>query len=309
MSRLGEMEVFVAAAEAGSFTEAAESLHISPSAVSKLIGRLEDRLGTRLLHRTTRRVSLTPEGRAYFDQVRHILAEIDAVESSIGGAEAEPRGLLRINVAHGFGMTQIVPIIPDFMARYPKVDVRVTFADHLVDLVAEGDDIGIRLGSSGDENLIARKLGSHTRLVCAAPSYLERHGVPQKPADLLQHNCLLFDGPENLNHWPFYKPDGSVERISVRGNFRSNNGDAIFRLLLDGVGLCYAADFGIAEAVRDGRLIPVLQEASVPTTWPIYAAYPARKHLAAKVRVFVDFLVERFTPRPPWEVGTSLKRA
>ncbi|HLT76282.1 MAG TPA: LysR family transcriptional regulator [Ferrovibrio sp.] len=305
MSRLADMEVFVAVAEAGSFTAAADGLRITPSAVSKVIGRLEDRLGTRLLHRTTRRVSLTPEGRAYLDQVRQILADIDAVESSVGGAEAEPRGQLRINVAHGFGMTQIVPIIPRFMARYPKVDVRITFADHVVDLVAEGDDIAIRMGTPGDDSLIARKLGSHARLVCAAPSYLERHGVPQKPADLLHHNCLLFDSAESLNHWPFYRPDGSIERISVRGNFRANSGDALFRLLLDGVGLCYAADFGIAEALREGSLVTVLQDCSVPTTWPIYAVYPARKHLAAKVRVFVDFLVEHFSPTPPWAIGKA----
>src|SRR5690606_4212368 len=184
MSRLNEMEVFVAVAEAGSFTAAAESLHLTPSGVSKLIGRLEDRLGTRLLHRTTRRVSLTAEGRAYLDQVRGILTEIDAVEASIGGAEAEPRGLLRINLAHGFGMTQVVPVIPEFIRRYPQVKVHVTFADHMVDLVAEGDDIGIRLGSAGDETLIARRLGSFTRMICAAPAYLERHGVPQSPADL-----------------------------------------------------------------------------------------------------------------------------
>ncbi len=302
MSRLEEMEVFVAVAEAGSFTAAAESLHLTPSGVSKLIGRLEDRLGTRLLHRTTRRVSLTAEGRAYFDQVRVILAEIDAVESSIGGAEAEPRGLLRINVAHGFGMTQIVPLIPEFIARHPQVDVRITFADHMVDLVAEGDDIGIRLGAAGDESLIARRLGSHTRLVCAAPSYLARHGTPQTPADLLDHNCLLFDGPENLNHWPFRRPDGSIERISVRGNFRCNSGDAIFRLLLDGVGLCYAADFGLRHALREGLVVPVLQAVTAPNTWPIYAVYPARKHLAAKVRAFVDFLAGKFMPVPPWSL-------
>src|SRR5690606_3951605 len=191
-----------------------------------------------------------------------------------------------------------VPVIPDFIARYPQVKVHITFADHMVDLVAEGDDIGIRLGAAGDESLIARKLGSFTRMICAAPAYLEHHGVPQSPADLPEHNCLLFEGPEALNHWPFRKPDGSIERISVRGNFRCNSGDALFRMLLDGVGLCYAADFGLSHALRSGLVVPVLQDVMLPIEWPIYAAYPARKHLAAKVRVFVDFLVERLTPAP-----------
>lgn len=302
MSRLEDMEVFVAVADSGNFTTAAQALRITPSAVSKLIGRLEDRLGTRLLQRTTRRVSLTAEGRAYLEQVRGILAEVDAVEASVGGAEAEPRGLLRINVAHGFGMSQIVPLVPEFIARHPKVGVRVTFADHVVDLIAEGDDIGIRIGTPGDDSLIARKLGSQTRIACAAATYLARHGMPQTAADLMQHNCLLFDGPESLNHWPFRRPDGSIEHVSVRGNFRCNSGDAIFRLLLDGVGICYAADYAIAGAIREGRILPVLQDVAVPTISPIYAVYPARKHLAAKVRNFVDFLAEKFIPKPPWSL-------
>ena len=241
MDRYGEMQAFLQVVDHGGFTEAAKPLGLSPSAVSKLISRLEDRLGARLLQRTTRRVSLTAEGRVYADQVREILADIDAVEASVGGAEAEPRGSLRVNVAHGFGMTQVVPLLPGFLARYPKVDVQITFADHVVDLVAEGEDIGIRTGQLRDETLIARKLGEHRRIICAAPSYIETYGMPQRPEDLAHHNCLLFDGPEGLNEWPFRKPDGSIERRPIRGNFRSSNGDAIFRMLLAGVGLCYAA--------------------------------------------------------------------
>jgi DNA-binding transcriptional LysR family regulator len=300
MNRYGEMEAFVQVVDQGGFTEAAKVLGLSPSAVSKLISRLEDRLGARLLQRTTRRVSLTAEGRVYAEQVRAILADVDAVEASIGGAEAEPRGQLRVNVAHGFGMTQIVPLIPDFLAHYPKVQVSLTFADHTVDLVSEGDDMGIRLGELRDDALIARKLGDHRRIICAAPSYLERHGMPQTPADLTRHNCLLFDGPEGLNEWPFRKADGSIERLAMHGNFRSNNGDAVLRLLLDGVGLCYAADFGIKPFIETGRLVPVLADHTADILRPVHAVYPARKHLAAKVRVFADYLVERFMPAPPW---------
>lgn len=302
MNRLAEMEAFIGVVDSGSFTAAARELRLTPSAISKLIARLEDRLGARLLQRTTRRIGLTAEGRTYLDQARGILAELDAVEASVGGAGAEPRGLLRVNVAHGFGMTQIVPLVPEFLARHPKVDVQLTFADQIVDLIAEGEDIGIRLGTLNDETLMARRLGAHRRIVCAAPVYLKRHGLPKHPADLHAHNCLLFDGPEGLNLWPFRLPDGSIDNVAVRGSFRSNNGDAIFRLLLDGVGLCYAADFGIMPSIRNGALVPVLTDYTAEVTRPIHAVYPARKHLAAKVRAFVDYLVEKFTPRPPWEM-------
>jgi DNA-binding transcriptional LysR family regulator len=300
MNRYGEMEAFVQVVEAGGFTEAARKLRLSPSAVSKLISRLEDRLGARLLHRTTRRVSLTAEGRAYFDELRGILAEIDAVEASIGGAEAEPRGLLRVNVAHGFGMSQIVPLVPDFIARYPQVQMQISFDDHIVDLVSAGEDVGIRLGLPGDDTLIARKLGDYRRMICGAVSYFERFGVPQTPADLEHHRAVLSTNVALLNHWPMRFPDGRVERVAMRGIAASNSGDALYRLLLDGMGLGFTADFLCHKDIAAGRIRTVLDDYLVDSSWPIYAVYPARKHLAAKVRAFVDFLVERFTPQPPW---------
>ncbi len=300
MNRYGEMEAFVQVVEAGGFTEAARKLRLTPSAVSKLISRLEDRLGARLLHRTTRRVSLTAEGRAYFDELRGILAEIDAVEASIGGAEAEPRGLLRVNVAHGFGMSQIVPLVPDFVARYPQVQMQISFDDHIVDLVSAGEDVGIRLGLPGDDTLIARKLGDYRRMICGAVSYFERFGVPQTPADLEHHRAVLSTNVALLNHWPMRFPDGRVERVAMRGIAASNSGDALYRLLLDGMGLGFTADFLCHKDIAAGRIRTVLDDYLVDSSWPIYAVYPARKHLAAKVRAFVDFLVERFTPQPPW---------
>jgi len=300
MSRLNEMEALVEVVETGSFTEAAKRLRLSPSAISKLISRLEDRLGTRLLQRTTRKIALTAEGRAYAEQVRGILAEIDAIETSVGGATAEPRGLLRVNVAHGFGMSQIVPAIPDFIARYPQVDVRLTFTDHFVDLLAEGDDIAIRLGESRDEYLIARKLADYTRMICGAPAYFERYGIPKTPADLANHRAVLSSNVDLLNTWPMRWPGGRRERITMKGHVISNSGDALYRLALDGMGLGYTADFLVYDDIAAGRLVEVLSDYLDRQVWPIYAVYPARKHLAAKVRAFVDFLVERFSPHPPW---------
>lgn len=302
MDRYGEMQAFIQVVDHGGFTEAAKVLRLSPSAVSKLIGRLEDRLGARLLQRTTRRVSLTAEGRAYADQVREILADIDAVEASVGGAEAEPRGLLRINVAHGFGMAQIVPAIPDFLDRYPKVEVKLTFTDHIVDLVAEGDDVGIRLNDVRDDTLIARRLAMYTRMICGAPRYFERHGVPQTPADLAQHRAIHSNNVDALNLWPMRWPDGRQERIAVPGHIYSNSGDALFRLCCDGQGLAFLADSLAYRDIAAGRLVTVLDEYVDRQSWPVYAVYPARKHLAARVRAFVDFLVERFSPRPPWAI-------
>ncbi|MBP7062521.1 LysR family transcriptional regulator [Ferrovibrio sp.] len=304
MDKLAEMECFLRVVDSGGFSAAAASLHMTPSAVSKQIARLEDRLGARLLQRTTRRISLTHEGRGYYDQAREIVADIEAMEAGIGGAEREPRGLLRVNVAHGFGMAQIVPLIPDFCARYGQVEVQLKFSDRIVDLMAEGDDVGIRLGNLRDEGLVARRLGAHTRMICAAPAYLARHGTPLTPADLAEgHRAVLSTNVPLINNWPLVQPDGSVRMTMLPGVVSSDSGDALYRLVLAGLGIGYTADFLVHQAIRQGELVPILREYLAPQSWAIHAVYPARKHLAAKVRRFVDFLAERFTPQAPWQLG------
>jgi DNA-binding transcriptional LysR family regulator len=300
MNRLAEMECFLRVVDSGGFSAAAIALGMTPSAVSKQIARLEDRLGARLLQRTTRRISLTAEGRGYYEQAREIAADLEAMESSVGGAERVPRGLLRVNVAHGFGMAQIVPLIPDFCERHAQVEVQINFTDRVVDLVAEGDDVGIRLGHVNDENLIARRLGEHKRMICASPAYLARHGTPHIPADLAGHRAVQSSNVPLINNWPFLAPDGSVAMVTLPGIASSDSGDALYRLVLAGLGLTYISDYMVHEAIRDGRLVTVLDDYLAPLVWPIHAVYPARKHLAAKVRSFVDFLVERFSPQPPW---------
>lgn len=299
--RAGEMAVLVQVVEDGSFTRAARSLRLSPSAVSKLVARLEDRLGVRLIQRTTRRLALTAEGRLFHDRCREILEEIAVAEELAAGSRLRPRGTLRVGVSHGFGMSQVVPLVPLFAGRYPEIELHLAFADRCVDLVAEGLDLAIRLGAIRDEALVARRLGEHGRIVCAAPAYLARHGRPETPADLPRHNCILFDQPEHLNHWPFRHPDGSVERVRVRGTFRSDSGDALYKLLLDGFGIARAADYLALPDLEAGRLVPVLAPFAVDERTLIHAVYPQRRHLPAKVRVFVDFLVERLGPVPPRE--------
>ncbi|WP_428248866.1 LysR substrate-binding domain-containing protein [Ferrovibrio sp.] len=302
MDKLAEMTCFLRVVDSAGFAAAAVSLGLTPSGVSKQIARLEDRLGARLLQRTTRRVSLTTEGRAYYEQAREILADIETMEASVGGAERVARGLLRVNVAHGFGMAQIVPLIPAFCERHPQIEVQLNFADRIVDLLAEGDDVGIRLGRVRDEGLIARRLGEHTRMICAAPSYLARHGTPRLPAELEGHRAVLSTNVPLINAWPLRQPDGSVQMVTLPGVVSSDSGDALFRMVLAGMGIAYTADFLIHEAIRDGGLVPLLQEYTAPQIWPIHAVYPARKHLAAKVRAFVDYLAESFSP-PPWKLS------
>ena len=296
VDRAGEMAVFVQVVEHGSLTAAAHGLRLSPSAVSKLIARLEDRLGARLLQRTTRRVSVTAEGRLFYERARELLEELDAAEELVSAGRLRPRGTLRVSLSHGFGMSQIVPLVPAFAARYPDVELQLSFADSRVDLAGHGIDLAIRLGPVQDEALIARRLGDHGRIVCAAPAYLARHGAPQVPEDLAAHNCILFDRPDYLNQWPFRAADGSVARVRVRGNFRSDNGDALFELLLQGLGVAWAADFLALPHLAAGRLVPLLTEHAVDERTAIHAVYPQRRHLPAKVRAFIDFLVERFQP-------------
>lgn len=298
-NRAGEMAAFVQVVEDGGFTAAARSLRVSPSAVSKLVARLEDRLGVRLLQRTTRRLSLTAEGRLFYERCRELLDEIAAAEELVAGSRLRPRGILRVGVSHGFGMRCLVPLVPLFAERYPEIVLELAFADRRVDLVAEGLDLAIRLGSVQDESLVARRLGEHGRIVCAAPAYLARHGTPRRPEDLLAHNCILFDQPEHLNQWPFRRPDGSIERVRVRGMARSDSGDALYQLLLNGFGIAWAADFLARDDLAAGRLVPLLEPFRVDLRTAVHAVYPQRRHLPAKVRTLIDFLVERLPARLP----------
>ncbi len=294
------MAAFVRVVEDGNFSAAARSLHLTPSGVSKLIGRLEDRLGVRLIQRTTRRLALTAEGRTFYERSRDILAEIEGLEQDVGTARSEPRGALRISLSHGFGLTQVVPLLPEFSAMYPKVQLSLSFQEHVVDLIAEGVDVAIRLGAIRDESLVARRLGEHRRVVCAAPSYLAAQGVPRTPEDLLQHDCLMFDMPEALNHWPFRWPGGRTGQVTIKGSFRSNNGEALYNLLLAGTGIANAADFLVKRDLLQGRLVPLLRDYAETQPTLIHAVYPHRRHLPAKTRVFVDFLADRFAGSP-WE--------
>ena len=294
------METFVRVVETGSFSEAARDLRMTPSAVSKLIGRLEDRLGVRLLSRTTRKLSLTEEGRVYFQRVSPILAEVEEAEQTVSMATLEPRGVLRVNSSTAFGQYQIQPLIPAMLEKYPDLQVQMTLSDSISNLVEEGFDVGVRIGILMDSSLVARKLGIPKRVVVGSPAYLARYGTPMTPADLKDHQCLKFSIPTSLNRWEFLGSEGP-KMMDVSGRFEANNGIALHEAALAGLGLFRAATFVVSDDICTGRLVPVLQDFETSGEAGIFVVWPHNRNLSAKVRAFVDTLVETFTPIPPWE--------
>ncbi len=245
-------------------------------------------------------MSLTEEGRTFYQRCTPILAAIDEAERAVTELHGVPRGLLKVNASTAFGQYHIEPLIPDFLARYPDLRIQLTLSESIVNLVEEEVDVAIRIAQLPDSSLIARKLGSARRMVVASPAYLERHGVPRTPGDLKDHNCLRLSTATHFNQWEFKGPDGP-RRIEVGGNFEVNNATGLHNAALVGLGLIRAADFYIGADVQSGRLVPVLADYETHTETNIYAVYPHNRHLSPKVRAFVDMLVDAFLPVPPWE--------
>lgn len=301
MDKAAEMMIFARAVEEGSFSAAARDLDLTPSAVSKQIRRLEDRLGARLFNRTTRRISLTEAGQAYYERCARIIQEIEEAEDAITALNENPRGRLRVAATVSFGRMEILPRINQYLERYPDINMEFELTDHHVDLVEEGIDVAIQWREQmEDPSLIARKLCVNRRIICAAPSYLERHGVPRTPEELLEHNCLTLSEMELFNDWEFEDAERGRRVLHVSGNFRANNVDALYQAALSGAGLARMSSWLVVPDIRAGRLVPVLPEYPHESS-AFYVLYPHRRHLSRKVRTFVDFLVEVFTPVPPWE--------
>ena len=298
MDRFTNMEVFARVAEVKGFSEAARRLGQSKSSVSKHVSALENHLGVRLLNRTTRRLSLTEAGVAYYDWCRRIAADMEAAEESVTRLHAEPRGNLKVNAPMSFGWQHLAPIIPEFLERHPHVTVDMVMDDRIVDLIEERFDLAVRITRLADSSLIARRIASTRRIVCASPDYLTKHGVPRTPADLAHHNCLnRSHGPQD-NRWRFLGPGGEYT-VRVSGNFWSNSGDALRTAALAGLGVLPCPSFMVGEDLRAGRLVVVLEDYRQPDL-PIHAVYPHQRHVTAKLRVFIDYLVEKFGPDPYW---------
>jgi DNA-binding transcriptional LysR family regulator len=293
------MQVFAQVVEAGSFAKAAERLSLSTSAASRHVAQLEAHLQTRLLNRTTRRVSLTESGRAFYERVVQLLADLVEAEQEAASAAVAPRGTIRLTTSVNFGVRHVAPAIAAFMAEHREVRFDVSLSDRIVDLVEEGFDVAIRIGGPGADNLVARKLGE-TRLVpCASPGYLAEHGVPRTPEELAAHNCFTYEYVKPRNAWRFRDRSGAERTVRVSGRLHSNNGDLLAEAAASGAGIVFEPTFIVGPEVRAGRLVPLLQE-FVPSAVPIYAVYPSRKHLSAKVRRFVEFLIERFAQSRDW---------
>lgn len=295
MDQITALRVFLCIAEEGSFSGAAHALSLSKSAVSKHVAALEDKLGVRLLNRTTRQVSLTEEGRIYLGRAARILEELEEAAAAVGSMKAEPVGTLRVSVALSFGLRHVAPALPEFLSRYPRLSVDLDFSDRFVDLVDEGVDVAIRIGELPESELVARRLATARILLVAAPAYLDARGRPRRPADLAEHTCLLYRGQVGPRYWGLGGESKPRDTVRVDGPLIANNGDALKTAALAGLGIARLPNFLLDDALERGELCEVLPEYR-PAALPIHALYLPNRHLAAKVRYFVDFLVGHFGP-------------
>ena len=293
MDRLTSMRVFARAAAAGSLSGAARQLDMSPAMAAKHVDALEARLGIKLLHRSTRKLALTDAGASYLEAVQRILAEVDEADAAATSPRTLATGLLRLNAPLAYGLRAIAPLMPAFSQLHPAVAVELGLTDSVVDLVDQRWDLAVRIGALHDESLQARRLGDCRAVLCAAPAYLDAHGVPRRVADLAQHNCLGYtlSATHSSAQWSFGK-DGRVKQ-PVRGNLRANNGDALLAAALGGQGLIYEPGFIVGNAIARGELQALELDHPPRELGGIHAVWPAARHAPAKLRAMVDFLVER----------------
>lgn len=298
MDRALEMQVFCMVVDKGSFIGAAQPLEMSKAAISRYVGGLEERLGVRLLHRTTRRLSLTDEGRQFYHQAKDVLAMMDAAEEAVSSAAPEPTGLLRVNAPVSFGVLHLGPVWADFMKAYPRVELDISLNDRQVDLVEEGFDAAIRIARMGNSSLVGRRLASTRMRLCASPGYLQSHPPVTALADLAEHGVVAYTNFASGNDWTFDGPNGP-ETVRTRSIVRCNNGDTCHSITLAGGGISLQPSFMVARDLRAGLLHEVLPDYH-SIELGIYVVYPSRKHLPPKVRALINFLAERFAS-PVWE--------
>jgi len=302
MDRLDCDRMFLAVIETGSFTAAAEKLGTRSGQASKLISRLETDLGVRLLNRTTRSVVPTEAGRAYYDRLKPLVDELDTLDLDIRNISQSPRGRLRLTAPLTFGTLELAPALNAFAGLYPDIELDVSFSDRVVNVVDEGFDLAVRVGRPGDSSLIIRRLCAVRIVVVGAPSYLEQHDAPASPADLGQHACIIDTNFREPNRWPFKGETGEVEMVSVDGRIRYSNAEACVQAAELGLGFACVPAFVAGEALRSGRLIRLLPSFEADP-YDVHVLYPHSRHLAAKVRLLVDFLSERYRQTPHWEQG------
>jgi DNA-binding transcriptional LysR family regulator len=291
-NRAGEMLVFVRVVEAGSFSEAARLMLMTPSTVSKLIARLEARLGVRLMERSTRRLALTGEGQFYYERSIALLASLDEAEQQIAQGRAEAEGIVRVTSSVTFGTAALEPILPAFLETYPGITVDLSLSDDVVDLYLDRTDVAIRVGKLADSNLMARRIGETRRRIVASPRYLARHGTPLVPEDLAHHNCLGFNFRRAMPVWPMREGGRIVERM-LSGSLLANNGETLRRMAIAGVGIVRAADYHLRQPISRGELVEILADSDIGEGDEIHALFRGAQFLPARVRAFLDFTVPR----------------
>ena len=290
MDKFLEMQTFAAVVDAGSFVRAAESLDMSKAAVSRYVADLEGRLGVRLLHRTTRKLSLTEEGRAFHARCKALLGELEEAEAEITASATRASGLVKINVPVTFGILHLAPLWSDFMAANPGVTLDVTLSDRVVDLVDEGYDLAVRIGSLPNSSLVSRKLASTRVVLCASPAYLKKHGRPKHPADLAAHTVLAYSLLVMGDHWAFEGPQGT-EHAVVHPVLRTNSGDTCRAAALKHQGIIFQPSFLVEDDLRSGALVELMPQYR-SAEFGIYAVYPSRQFVSAKVRLLIEFLAK-----------------
>jgi len=299
MDRFQALTVFAKVVEQGSFARAAARLDLSTSAVSRHVAELEAHLDVRLLNRTTRRLSLTESGTAFYARCVQLLADLEEAEEAVTAAAVVPRGTLKLTCAITFGVRHLAPAIAAFRAWQPQVRFDVELSDRTVDIVDEGFDLAIRIGDIGSQSLIGRRIGSTQLVCCAAPAYLARHPAPGVPADLAEHACLGYEYAPVRGVWRFHDAAGLAHDVRIGGPAHANNGEFLSALAVEGMGINLEPDFIVAPDIRAGRLVRLLTEFTPPAAG-IHAVYPSRRHLSAKVRAFVDFLATYLRDNATW---------
>lgn len=305
MDNLEDIAVFVKVVDVGSFTGAAEALDTSQSAVSRSVTRLEQKLGVRLLNRTTRRINLTEAGTELYRKAAAALTQIDDAQLDIARYQAEPRGTLRISAPTSFTVLQLRRRLARFLERYPHVTLDLVLEDHVVDLVEDGYDAAIRVGTLSSSTLIARRLAPCQQVFCASPSYLERHGAPEVVEDLAKHNCIVYTLGRDARLWRVIAEDGREVQLPVRGNAYVNSGLLELAFAIEGTGIALLPTFYVGDALREGKLVRVLERVKVPEIG-VYLVYPDRRNLLPKLKALLDFLVESFAGEADWEHGLEL---
>ncbi|GES52501.1 transcriptional regulator [Rhizobium sp. NBRC 114257] len=291
-NRVGEMQVFLRVVEAGSFSEAARLLRMTPSTVSKLISRIESRLGVRLVERSTRRLSLTLEGRVYYERSQALLHDLDEIEQELAQGATTTGGTVRVNISVALGVLGLEPLLPEFWQSYPNVVVDLSLSDEIVDLYLDRTDVAFRVGALPASGMIARPIGIARRKIVAAPSYLDRHGIPLTVDDLSRHNCLGFNFRRLAPVWPVRESGRIVDR-AMTSSLLANNGETVRRMALAGVGLARMGDYHVRADIAAGRLIEVLADVVEPDEEQIHAVFLGGARMPQRVRVFLDFVVPR----------------